>query len=188
MQRGLLKCKETHAMSEPNLIPVSFDYAQAFAAFYQDFAENDPENANYYAGGVTHFRTYVENLILESQAISLPQGHVPCSHFWLINDRSEILGALRVRHHLNNAFLAYEGGHIGYDIAPSARRQGHGKTILKLGLHKAHDLGLKKALITTDEDNWASRKVIESNGGKLEGIVMGKIFPNPIARYWVDCD
>jgi predicted acetyltransferase len=41
--------------------------------------------------------------------------------------------------------------------------------------------------VTADEDNVASRRVIESNGGELENIVMGKVYPNPIARYWVEC-
>ncbi|MCU8491127.1 GNAT family N-acetyltransferase, partial [Vibrio vulnificus] len=28
---------------------------------------------------------------------------------------------------------------------------------------------------------------IEANGGEFENIVMGKVFPNALARYWVDC-
>jgi len=75
---------------------------------------------------------------------------------------------------------------IGYDIAPSFRRNGYGKTILKLALTKAKALGLHKILLTADEDNIASRKIIESNSGKLENIVMGKVFPNLLARYWIN--
>lgn len=60
--------------------------------------------------------------------------------------------------------------------------------MLKLALTKAKELGIKKALVTADEDNLASRKVIEGNGGMFENIVMGKVFPNPIARYWVRCE
>ncbi|POB16202.1 GNAT family N-acetyltransferase, partial [Vibrio vulnificus] len=31
------------------------------------------------------------------------------------------------------------------------------------------------------------RGVIEANGGEFEKIVIGKVFPNPLARYWVSC-
>ncbi len=49
-------------------------------------------------------------------------------------------------------------------------------------------LGISEALITADEDNIASRKVIESNGGRFEKVVVGKVFPEPLARYWVACE
>lgn len=93
-----------------------------------------------------------------------------------------------MRHHIENDFLALEGGHIGFDVAPSYRGRGYGKKMLKLVLPKASELGIRKALITADEDNIASRKVIENNGGIFENVVMGKVFPEPIARYWVSCD
>lgn len=104
-----------------------------------------------------------------------------------MDNQRNILGVIRIRHNINNEFLTLEAGHIGYDIAPSFRGFGHGKTMLKLALPKAKALGITKALITADEDNFASRKVIEANGGQFENIVMGKVFPNPLARYWVDC-
>ncbi len=59
--------------------------------------------------------------------------------------------------------------------------------MLKLVLPKAKELGIDQALVTADEDNNASRKVIEANGGQFEKIVMGKMFPNPLARYWISC-
>jgi predicted acetyltransferase len=43
----------------------------------------------------------------------------------------------------------------------------------------AHSLGVDPALITCDDDNVGSRKVIEANGGVLEDMSSG------IARYWV---
>ncbi|MDJ1478839.1 hypothetical protein QBX67_28225, partial [Bacillus sp. LS15-K4] len=39
----------------------------------------------------------------------------------------KILGALRLRHHIDTPFLTNEAGHIGYDVAPSARRKGIGR-------------------------------------------------------------
>ncbi|PSU35814.1 GNAT family N-acetyltransferase [Photobacterium lutimaris] len=163
------------------------EYALAFQRFYNDFATNDPENAQYYLGGKKNFERYVKSLIDESNGVNLRDGYVPCHHYWLVNIDDEIIGAIRVRHNINTPFLSLEAGHIGYDVAPSFRRQGYGKTMLRLVLPKAYQLGIQRALITADEDNIASRTVIERNGGQFDKIIQGKVFPNPIARYWVDC-
>ena len=53
-------------------------------------------------------------------------------------------------------------GHIGYDIAPSFRGRGYGKQMLKFALIEAKKLGITKVLITANEDNYASRRVIEA--------------------------
>ena len=165
----------------------SQEFKSAFECFYDDFAQNDVENAGYYRDGKTNFTKYVERLSDEAAGINLREGYVPCSHFWLVDNTRSILGAIRIRHNIGNEFLALEAGHIGYDIAPSYRGKGNGKLMLKLALSKAIELGIARALITADEDNFASRGVIESNGGEFEKIVMGKVFPRPLARYWINC-
>jgi len=59
-------------------------------------------------------------------------------------------------------------GHTGYEIRPSQRGRGYGTAILKLALPKAKEIGLNRVLLTCDETNIASRKIIEKNGGVLE--------------------
>lgn len=170
------------------LISPSFDLESAFLAFYQDLVTGDAENSNYYSDGAADFHGYVQRLIDESYGINLREGYVPCSHYWLVDSQQNILGVIRVRHNIENEFLALEAGHIGYDIAPSYRGFGYGKTMLKLALPKAKALGIRQALLTADEDNIASRKVIEANGGQFDQVVIGKVFPHPVARYWVNCE
>ncbi|GLT18403.1 acetyltransferase [Vibrio zhanjiangensis] len=170
------------------LEPPSYQYQSAFLSFYQDFADNDSRKANYYREGIDDFDAYIQRLTDEASGINLRQGHVPCSHFWMVDTEENILGAIRIRHTIDNPFLSFEGGHIGYDIAPSYRARGYGKTMLKLALPIAKSLGISKALLTADEKNHASRGVIEANGGELIDIVMGKVFPYPVARYWVPCE
>ncbi|WNJ95380.1 GNAT family N-acetyltransferase [Vibrio ruber] len=169
------------------LVIPSHEFKSAFERFYNDFAQNDVEGADYYLEGKIDFTKYVQRLSDESAGLNLREGYVPCSHFWLIDDDQSILGAIRVRHNIDNDFLALEAGHIGYDIAPSHRGKGNGKLMLKLVLSKAADLGIERALLTADEDNFASRSVIEANGGEFEKIIVGKVFPNPLARYWINC-
>jgi predicted acetyltransferase len=58
-------------------------------------------------------------------------------------------------------------GHIGYSIVPWKRRRGYATRALKLLLPQAEKEGLLFVEITTDADNLPSRRVIETNGGKL---------------------
>lgn len=104
-------------------------------------------------------------------------GYVPSSAWWW-TDGEDYLGRISVRHRLT-PFLLEVGGHIGYDVRPSARRQGHATAMLQATLPLAHSLGIERALITCDHDNIGSRKVIEANGGVLEDRRGVKL------RYWV---
>ena len=108
---------------------------------------------------------------------SRPAGFVPDTLLWFA-DGTEWLGRLSIRHALNEMLLEV-GGHIGYDVRPSARRQGHGTEMLRQALPVARQLGIHPALVTCDVDNIGSRKVIEANGGALEDERHGKL------RFWV---
>jgi predicted acetyltransferase len=58
-------------------------------------------------------------------------------------------------------------GHIGYTVVPWKRRRGYATLALKLMLSQAGNEGLPYVEIVVDADNFASRRVIETNGGKL---------------------
>jgi predicted acetyltransferase len=106
-----------------------------------------------------------------------PTGHVPQSTWWLV-DEEEYLGRISVRHDLTQWLREY-GGHIGYEVRPSARRRGHATRMLREVLPHAHALGIESALLTCDTDNVASARVIEAAGGVLEDQRGVKL------RYWV---
>ncbi|MFD8702811.1 GNAT family N-acetyltransferase [Kitasatospora sp. NPDC059648] len=76
------------------------------------------------------------------------------------------MGRLAIRHRLTPK-LERVGGHIGYDVRPGARRRGHATAMLAAALPVAAALGVSKALLTCDETNTASRRVIEAHGGLL---------------------
>lgn len=86
-------------------------------------------------------------------------------------DCDEYIGQASIRPELCTSYLLTYGGHIGYSIRPSKRRQGWGKKILALALYEARELGLKRALVTCDSDNIGSRKIIEHNGGQFESAI-----------------
>jgi predicted acetyltransferase len=126
----------------------------------------------------TGFAGFVEALRAAGDpAVPPPPGWVHSSTFWLV-DGAQFLGEIRIRHRLTPHLLKI-GGHIGYDVAPAARLRGHGTTLLRLALAQAADLGIDQALITCDNDNVGSRKIIEANGGVFEDEREGKL------RYWV---
>ncbi len=106
-----------------------------------------------------------------------PEGFVPDTELWWV-EGEEFLGRVGVRHRLTPMLLEI-GGHIGYDVRPSARRRGHATEMLRHALAVARELGIDPALVTCDVDNIGSRAVIERNGGVLEDQRAGKL------RYWV---
>ena len=124
----------------------------------------------------TGFAAYVAEKLAESESVTKPDW-VLCTSLWWV-DESGYIGRMSIRHELND-WLREVGGHIGYDVRPSRRREGHATAMLAAALPIAHDLGVDPALLTCDDDNVASRRVIERNGGVLEDARNGKL------RYWV---
>ena len=78
----------------------------------------------------------------------------------------ELVGRVSLRHELND-HLRHEGGHIGFGVRPAFRRRGLATQMLQLTLRRAAGLGIDEALLTCDDDNIGSQRVIERCGGRL---------------------
>ena len=123
---------------------------------------------------------------LEHLEISDPKdGKVPDSVFFLLDtERNILLGAVNIRHALNDHLLQF-GGHIGDGIRPSERGKGYATEMIRLSLYECKKLGIEKVLMVCDRSNIASAKTIIKNGGILENEIAdadGKIHQ----RYWID--
>ncbi len=94
---------------------------------------------------------------------------------------------LSVRHALND-FLLRQGGHIGYGVLPEFRRRGFGSAALRRGLELTSSLGISSTLVTCDEDNEASRRIIEHTGGRYESSHLGADMTVAVRRYWFERD
>lgn len=114
---------------------------------------------------------------------------VPSSTYFLIReDEDKIVGMIDIRHDLNDYLLQY-GGHIGYGIRPTERRNGYNKINLFLGLLKCRELGFDKVLIIAADENPGSYKTILDLGGKLENKIIDDEDDNVLlGRYWIDVD
>jgi predicted acetyltransferase len=75
------------------------------------------------------------------------------------------------------------GGHIGYGIRPSARGRGLATWALRSALPHASELRLEKVLITCNDTNLASARVIEKAGGVLEDVRHTEL--GLTRRYWI---
>lgn len=128
------------------------------------------------------FDEYVE--YLNSRATRNLEGLVPATvYFTLDEERNIVVGAVDLRHYLNEPLLK-NGGHIGDGVRPSERRKGIATAQIGLALQECKKLGIDKVLITCESWNIPSAKSIINNGGVLENEVEveGKTFQ----RYWID--
>ncbi|HMJ26392.1 MAG TPA: GNAT family N-acetyltransferase [Pyrinomonadaceae bacterium] len=102
--------------------------------------------------------------------VILPDGRtvprLPGYSRWLWD--GEFCGAIGLRWQPGTTDLPpYCLGHIGYSVVPWKRRLGYATRALQLLLPQASSEGLEFVELVTDADNFASRRVIEANGGEL---------------------
>lgn len=126
-----------------------------------------------------NFEYYCENLEIKDTN----KGLVPDSTFFCLDeDRNIMVGAVNIRHYLNEALLL-NGGHIGDGVRPSERRKGIATKMIGLALQECRKLGIDKVLMVCDKDNIGSAKSIINNGGVLENeLIIDGITEQ---RFWI---
>ncbi len=171
---------------EPKLVKPSLEYKDSFLEAESEYEkEGKPRHASptsTFRELETDFEKYLKRVSDDEKGVNMKEGYVPCTASWLV-DNGKFIGSVNIRHRLNE-HLRNIGGNIGYSIRPSARKNGYGTKILELALPAAKSLGIDKVLITCDDDNIGSAKIIEKNGGVLENKVEheGKLK----RRYWIE--
>lgn len=109
---------------------------------------------------------------------------VPDSTFFCLDtSRNRFIGAVNLRHRLNDSLLL-SGGHIGDGIRPSERGKGFGTKMIALALEECDRLGIKRVLMCCNHDNAASARTIVKNGGVLENEILEDGVP--VQRYWIE--
>lgn len=124
------------------------------------------------------FAAYVASQIADAEEKTPRRpGWIPATHLWYV-DGATFLGRLSIRHRLTPWLHDY-GGHVGYDVRPSARGNGHATAMLREALPWCRKIGIDPVLVTCDTDNVPSRRVIEHAGGVFEDKRDNKL------RYWI---
>lgn len=126
------------------------------------------------------FDFYCKNLEVKDST----DGLVPDSTFFCLDvERNIMVGAVNIRHYLNESLLL-NGGHIGDGVRPSERRKGIATKMIALALDECRKLGIEKVLMVCDKENIGSAKSIINNGGILENeVVVDGVTEQ---RYWID--
>lgn len=130
------------------------------------------------AGPEAYAASVRQSELFRDESTVLPGSRLHSDLLWIV-DGDAIVGFLRFTYTLND-FLRGVGGHIGYSVRPSRRREGHASRALGLALARAQARGIDRVLVTCDETNVGSARTIESQGGQLEDVRHGK------RRYWID--
>lgn len=133
--------------------------------------------------GMIPYEAFLESVDANRSEDTCAAGVAPQDVYFLVDGSGRLLGAAVVRHRLEGELLQ-TGGHIGAGIRPATRGKGLGTRLLALALARADALGIAPVLITCNEDNTASARVIEKNGGVFENSVVednGTV----VKRYWI---
>jgi len=173
-------------MEEPfMLIGPCEDMEEAYADYMADLAtERQARAKRANPRGTEDFGAMVARLRREAEGVGLRPGQLACETYWLVDGDRRLLGTAGRRREISGIW-EYEGGHIGYTVRPSRRGKGHATRMLAMVLDRCRAAGMARVLVTCDRDNIASARVIQKNGGLLEGEVISKHTGKPKQRYWI---
>lgn len=171
-------------MQDVKLVKPSILFKDSFIEFVEDVKNTGYESYEHYTKAEEDFEEFVTDLTNSSKGINIPEGWVPCSSYWLVDDSGEVVGVIRIRHRVDSDYLQMIG-HIGYEIKSSRRKKGYGSKLLELGLTEARKIGLEKVLITCDEDNIGSIRIIEKFNGKYKKLFVDDESGKNVLQYEV---
>jgi len=167
------------------LIKPNLSYADEIIKYKEESLKENPLiNGSAGLNRFSSIEDWLEELKKRSSEATVPEGLVPSSTYLGVREKDNyIVGMIDIRHYLNE-YLTQVGGNIGYSVRKTERNKGYAKQMLKLALEKCKELKIKKVLITCDEDNIASEKVILSTNAKFEDIRC--IDGENKKRFWID--
>ena len=162
---GQVKGERVKPPMKIELVPPAESYRDSFLRGLREFQH---EGLPWWVGGDVgtaeeDFSAFVAKKLADANRGT--ETSVPKTHLWAVAEE-QFVGRISIHHELNDA-LRVEGGHIGYDTVPSLRGRGIATEMLRLALPVARALGVTEVLLTCDDTNAASIRVIEKNGGSL---------------------
>lgn len=145
--------------------------------------KDELEMGNAYRNGES-YQDMLNRLKDRRNGIGISNRDVPATVYFII-DNHKVVGTIDLRHKLNDNYFS-RLGHVAYYIKPEERKKGYATKALSLAMKKYKKHKMKNILITCFEDNYASRKVIEKNGGKFEKTFYDDVTQKYIQRFWIN--
>lgn len=183
--------EEKTMMNEITLVEIDMKYAEAVWAFRDEVIRADADSEDLLAGcmsleSCTSAEEWIRLCRLRRHAETCRQGGVQVpstTYLALRKSDGRLVGIIDLRHHIDHPVLSTWGGHSGYSVRPSERGKGYATRMLALVLEKARERGIDRLLITCDEQNKRSERVIVKNGGIYEKTLEAN--GTGIKRYWI---
>ena len=162
------------------LIKPTVEYEKSYQSYIRELGSSEryPFTLDFESDDFPALVTRLNNCSL---GMGLPDGGVPHTTFWLVED-GEIVGVSSLRHRMTDR-LERLGGHIGFGVRPSAQGRGVAKELLRRTLREAGHLGMSEVLVICLKNNIASSRVIRANGGRLESEYSAPEYSDLLQRY-----
>jgi len=158
-------------------------YLQSYTEAYNEYVDNNVATYSFTDASSCDIFAKFDRYRNERD---LPPNRVGEDKFCLVDDEKRyFIGEIAIRRRLNDA-LARRGGHIGYGVRYSEWNRGFGTQMLALALEKAKKMHISPVLITCNDDNLASARIMEKNGFVLgDKIIVSIDGENHLTRrYW----
>ena len=163
------------------------DYEEKAKDFICEFDKYESESNG--SGGLyrylnqSSYEEWIKKVMADIDIANIEPGRVPAlTYFYVREEDEKVVGMINIRLALN-AFLREEGGHIGYCIRPTERGKGYATRMLEETLNFCGSIGLTEFVLTCDQSNIASARVIQRCGGRLEAEFYSETFRQTIQRY-----
>lgn len=186
----MLKFEKGEKMDSIKLIEPIMAYENDIWQFRQEIMDSNDRDKFAGCGNLENCasaREWIDTIRLHQRVETCPKNRVPSNIYIAVRQRdNRIVGVIDLRHHINHPILGTWGGHMGYYVRPSERNKGYAKEMVRQNLQHCRALGIHKVMITCDEDNLASEKVITANGGVYEKSI--DVDGCPVRRFWIDLE
>lgn len=149
------------------LVKPAIEHGPAYLVMVDEYLQLGEEyNYNNVELARADFAQFVRELEEEAAGIGLPPSIPAQQTYLLLKDGVEVVGEIRFRPGLTSPYERWNG-HIGYNIRPLQRGKGYATRQLVLLLEEARKLHLVGVSLIIEDENPASVRVIEKNGGRL---------------------
>lgn len=158
------------------------DIKSLFTEYINEWYENE-EKVVPWSTDVRQHGGFFKMLSMLEEAIDPVDANFVKAKTYVLIDRDKIVGAVNIRYALND-YLNKKGGHVGYGVRKSERGKGYATKLLHYAVKNLNNEGVNSVLVTCDESNGASAKVIINNNG-VEDEPYKSDKQEKVRRFWI---